>query len=83
MALIWYIGIITILVIDKTQADFKVSTQDLTVHLNSQESFDLYLTEMLSEDIVVKFEVQHQDLVRINPDELNILNISILIICNL
>ncbi|XP_031776514.1 cystinosin homolog isoform X1 [Apis florea] len=72
MALIWYIGIITILVIDKTQADFKVSTQDLTVHLNSQESFDLYLTKMLSEDVVVKFEVQHQDLVHISPDELKI-----------
>lgn len=27
---------------------------------------------MLSEDIVVKFEVQHHDLVRINPDELKI-----------
>lgn len=27
---------------------------------------------MLSEDVVVKFEVQHQDLIRINPDELKI-----------
>lgn len=40
---LYYITI-NILVIDKTQADFKVSSQDLTVHLNSQESFDLYLT---------------------------------------
>lgn len=27
---------------------------------------------MLSEDVVVKFEVQHQDLVHISPDELKI-----------
>lgn len=32
---------------------------------------------MLSEDVVVKFEVQHQDLIRINPDELKINKIDI------
>lgn len=32
---------------------------------------------MLSEDIVVKFEVQHQDLIHINPDELKINKIDV------
>ncbi|XP_017752194.1 PREDICTED: cystinosin homolog isoform X2 [Eufriesea mexicana] len=71
MALIWYIGIIAILVLDKAWADFKVSTQDLTVHVDEQEVFELYLTESIS-DALVTIEVQHPDLVSTNPSNFTI-----------
>ena len=72
MAFMWYIGIITILVADKAWADFKVSNQDLIVHVDSQESFELYLTKNLSEDVSVTIEVQHPDLVSVNTSSIYI-----------
>ncbi|XP_050598959.1 cystinosin homolog isoform X1 [Bombus affinis] len=72
MAFVWYIGIITILVADKAWADFKVSNQDLIVHVDSQESFELYLTKNLSEDVSVTIEVQHPDLVSVNTSSIYI-----------
>ncbi|XP_076753782.1 cystinosin-like isoform X2 [Xylocopa sonorina] len=71
MAFIWYIGIFGIL--EQAWADFKVSTQDITVHLNSQESFELYLTTNLSSDVEVTIKVQHPDLISIHPSNFTIL----------
>ncbi|CAL7952335.1 unnamed protein product [Xylocopa violacea] len=73
MAFIWYIGIFAILVTGQTWADFKVSTQDITVHLNSQQSFELYLTTNLSSDVEVTIKVQHPDLISIHPSNFTIL----------
>ncbi|XP_076753785.1 cystinosin-like isoform X3 [Xylocopa sonorina] len=73
MAFIWYIGIFGILVTEQAWADFKVSTQDITVHLNSQESFELYLTTNLSSDVEVTIKVQHPDLISIHPSNFTIL----------
>ncbi|XP_043515577.1 cystinosin homolog isoform X3 [Frieseomelitta varia] len=82
MALIWYIGIVTIIVADKAWADLKVSTQDLKVHVNNNEFFEVYLTENSSVSALVTIEVQHPDLVSILPPSFtitggNIENISV------
>ncbi|KAF3425266.1 hypothetical protein E2986_10630 [Frieseomelitta varia] len=91
MALIWYIGIVTIIVLvtivdisvaDKAWADLKVSTQDLKVHVNNNEFFEVYLTENSSVSALVTIEVQHPDLVSILPPSFtitggNIENISV------
>ncbi|KAK9303434.1 hypothetical protein QLX08_004914 [Tetragonisca angustula] len=72
MALIWYIGIVTIIVADKAWADLKVSTQDLKVHVNDNELFEVYLTENSSVSALVTIEVQHPDLVSILPSRFTI-----------
>ncbi|CAK9797115.1 Cystinosin homolog [Anthophora plagiata] len=70
MALLWYLGIFSIIVVQQVQAEFKVSTQDLTVLVDDKKLFELYLTKSLSEDVLVTIEVQHTDL--ISPDPPNI-----------
>ncbi|KAK1129232.1 hypothetical protein K0M31_020361 [Melipona bicolor] len=82
MALMWYIGIVTIIVVDKAWADLKVSTQDLKVHVNNNELFEVYLTENSSVLATVTIEVQHPDLVSIIPSTFtitggNIENVSV------
>nr|XP_012154310.1 PREDICTED: cystinosin homolog isoform X1 [Megachile rotundata]XP_012154311.1 PREDICTED: cystinosin homolog isoform X1 [Megachile rotundata]XP_012154312.1 PREDICTED: cystinosin homolog isoform X1 [Megachile rotundata]XP_012154313.1 PREDICTED: cystinosin homolog isoform X1 [Megachile rotundata] len=72
MTLLQYVGIFVLLIAHQVQADFKVSTQDLKVHLNGQQSFELYLTKNLSENVLVTIEVQHPDLVKTLPDTLSI-----------
>ncbi|XP_017792812.1 PREDICTED: cystinosin homolog [Habropoda laboriosa] len=68
MALLWFVGIFSIVVAQQVQADFEVSTQDLTVLLNNTKSFQLYLTKNLSEDVLVTLQVQHADLVSAAPN---------------
>ncbi|XP_076390525.1 lysosomal cystine transporter cystinosin isoform X2 [Megachile rotundata] len=72
MTLLQYVGIFVLLIAHQVQADFKVSTQDLKVLLNGQQSFELYLTKNLSENVLVTIEVQHPDLVKTLPDTLSI-----------
>nr|XP_034191082.1 cystinosin homolog isoform X1 [Osmia lignaria]XP_034191083.1 cystinosin homolog isoform X1 [Osmia lignaria]XP_034191085.1 cystinosin homolog isoform X1 [Osmia lignaria]XP_034191086.1 cystinosin homolog isoform X1 [Osmia lignaria] len=70
MAFLQYFGIFVLLIVYQVQAkvpELKVSTQDIKVHLHSKESFELYLTQNLTENVLVKIEVQHPDLVATEP----------------
>ncbi|XP_029045236.1 cystinosin homolog isoform X3 [Osmia bicornis bicornis] len=75
MALFQYFGIFVLLIVYQVQAkvpELKVSTQDIKVHLNCKESFELYLTQNLTENVLVKIEVQHPDLVATEPANFSI-----------
>ncbi|XP_034191088.2 lysosomal cystine transporter cystinosin isoform X3 [Osmia lignaria lignaria] len=70
MAFLQYFGIFVLLIVYQVHAkvpELKVSTQDIKVHLHSKESFELYLTQNLTESVLVKIEVQHPDLVATEP----------------
>ncbi|KAG7203904.1 hypothetical protein KM043_013264 [Ampulex compressa] len=54
-------------------ADFRVSWQDMTVLVNQQEFFSLYLTEPLSQNVSVSIEAQHSDLVSVEPSNFSII----------
>ncbi|XP_046422070.1 cystinosin homolog isoform X1 [Neodiprion virginianus] len=62
-----YTWLFVLLAIGQSLADFTVSEQDLTVTVDGQKTFDLYLNNSLSEDVEVRFDIQHSDLVKTNP----------------
>ncbi|XP_026671162.1 cystinosin homolog isoform X2 [Ceratina calcarata] len=72
MAFAQYIGIFMILVVGQALADFKVSTQDLKVHVGDRKSFELILTEPLSKNASVQINVQHALLVSTDPKGISI-----------
>ncbi|XP_076238330.1 lysosomal cystine transporter cystinosin isoform X2 [Calliopsis andreniformis] len=77
MAYPWYIGIFMLVVLGQTWADFKVSSQDLKVHLDTQSHFKLYLTEDLSEPVLVRLDVQHTDLVAVDPSNFSVIEYDV------
>ncbi|KAK2581572.1 hypothetical protein KPH14_002081 [Odynerus spinipes] len=54
------------------QANFEVSKQDLKVHVDNEESFEIHLIEPILEDVIVRIDVQHADLVSTEPSKFNI-----------
>ncbi|XP_031827270.1 lysosomal cystine transporter cystinosin [Nomia melanderi] len=68
MASLLHIGIFALLVVGQTWADFRVSNQDLKVHVNNNASFILYLTEPVVNSVSVTLDVQHSDLLSVSPD---------------
>ncbi|XP_076162915.1 lysosomal cystine transporter cystinosin isoform X2 [Ptiloglossa arizonensis] len=72
MASLWFIGIFAAIVVGQARADLKVSSQDLKVHLHNVNHFILYLTKNLSENAEVIIEVQHPDLITVEPHNITI-----------
>lgn len=74
MALLYYTWILILLALTCVQAALKVSSQNLKVHLNQQESFNFSLTEALPNGKTAKvtIDIQHPDLVSINPSNFTI-----------
>ncbi|XP_046744120.1 cystinosin homolog isoform X2 [Diprion similis] len=62
-----YTWLFVLLAVGRTLADFTVSEKDLTVTAGGQNTFNLYLNNSLSEDIEVRFDTQHSDLVKTDP----------------
>ncbi|XP_012288553.1 cystinosin homolog isoform X2 [Orussus abietinus] len=65
-----YVWFLVLLGFQEVWGEITVSSQDLTVHLGSQKTFTLYLTESISEDLKITFEVQHSDLVKTEPSSI-------------
>ncbi|XP_057331629.1 cystinosin homolog [Microplitis mediator] len=59
-------------VLQYVSADFKVDRHDLRVVVGHNESFNLNLTNKLSTDVYVTFNIQHEDLLKVNPATINI-----------
>ncbi|XP_076663786.1 lysosomal cystine transporter cystinosin isoform X2 [Andrena cerasifolii] len=72
MAYSWCIGIFALAVAGQAWADFTVSPQDLKVQLHNQQQFTLDVTDKFSENVLVTMDVQHPDLVRVNPSNISI-----------
>ncbi|XP_043475733.1 cystinosin homolog isoform X1 [Leptopilina heterotoma] len=68
----WNITFLVLLVTTRVFADFQVSRQDLTVLVGDKNTFNLYLTEPLSADVNVTFDIQHPDLIRAIPSSLSL-----------
>ncbi|XP_078050353.1 lysosomal cystine transporter cystinosin isoform X2 [Augochlora pura] len=60
-------GIFLLLVTGQTWADFVVSKQDLKVYWNSTDSFTLSLTNPVDQTLSVRLDVQHSDLISVDP----------------
>ncbi|XP_043488701.1 cystinosin homolog isoform X2 [Polistes fuscatus] len=50
-------------------ADFNVSTHDLKVGLYQRKSVNIYLTESISQNVTVNIDIQHKDLISVEPPE--------------
>ncbi|XP_014603809.1 PREDICTED: cystinosin homolog isoform X1 [Polistes canadensis] len=50
-------------------ADFNVSTHDLKVGLYQRKSVNIYLTESISQNVTVRIDIQHKDLITVEPPE--------------
>ncbi|XP_058807870.1 cystinosin homolog isoform X2 [Phymastichus coffea] len=62
------LSILLLLAVTAVSAEFRVSSQDIRVHLNNDTQFYLYSTEKnRTENVEVFFESQHDDLVRTDP----------------
>lgn len=71
MALLSYVSICLVSLV-MVHASFEVSKHDLKVHINNKESFDVYLTEPISEDVFVSIDAQHADLLSVDPAKFNV-----------
>ncbi|KAL2713461.1 cystinosin isoform X1 [Vespula squamosa] len=72
MIFLRYICFLTLLV--AVRADFNVSTHDLKVLLHQREAFSVYLTKPVSENVTVSIDIQHKDLISVEPSEFNVTN---------
>ncbi|XP_035727494.1 cystinosin homolog isoform X2 [Vespa mandarinia] len=56
------------------RADFNISTHDLKVLLYQRKTFDVYLTNYTAlENITVSLNVNHKDLILVEPSEFNVM----------
>ncbi|XP_011260905.1 cystinosin homolog isoform X1 [Camponotus floridanus] len=73
MALLRYAWILILLALTYVQGALKVSSQDLKVLLNQQNSFNISLTEALSDtNATVIIDIQHPDLISTKPSNFTI-----------
>ncbi|XP_033335279.2 lysosomal cystine transporter cystinosin isoform X1 [Megalopta genalis] len=71
MASLRCIGIFLLIVAGQTWADFVVTKHDLKVYQNSNDSFTLFLTKPVDKLVSVRLDVQHSDLVSVDPSSFN------------
>ncbi|KAL2749576.1 cystinosin isoform X1 [Vespula maculifrons] len=72
MIFLRYICFLTLLV--TVWADFNVSTHDLKVLLYQKEAFTVYSTKAVTENVTVSIDIQHKDLISVEPSEFNVTN---------